>query len=106
MSTDLSTPDKVDNNYSLRCEQKMMIDGKLVDGEAGTFDVFNPATEQVIGSVSDASKGDMQRAIAAARRAFDETAWSTDRELRTACILQLQAALEDEQQEMLEELID
>jgi acyl-CoA reductase-like NAD-dependent aldehyde dehydrogenase len=86
-------------------ETRMLIDGKLVEGEAGTFDVINPATEQVIGAVADASKGDAQRAIAAARRAFDETSWSTDRELRKACLLQLQAALEEEQEELREELI-
>jgi acyl-CoA reductase-like NAD-dependent aldehyde dehydrogenase len=86
-------------------ETRLLIDGKLVDGENGTFDVINPATEQVIGAVGDASKGDMQRAIAAARRAFDETSWSTDHELRKRTILQLQAALEDEQEELREELI-
>ena len=55
----------------------MMIDGKLVDGAAGTFTNINPATEEVIGEVADASKADMHRAIDAARRAFDETDWST-----------------------------
>jgi aldehyde dehydrogenase (NAD+) len=86
-------------------EPRMLIDGKLVDGEAGTFDVVNPATEQVVGAVADASTADMQRAIDAARRAFDETAWSTDRELRKRCLLQLQAALEEEQEDLREELI-
>ena len=56
----------------------MLIDGKLVDGEAGTFTNINPATEEVLGEVADASKADMHRAIDAARRAFDETDWSTE----------------------------
>ena len=36
----------------------MMIDGKLVDGAAGTFTNINPATEEVIGEVADASKAE------------------------------------------------
>ncbi len=47
----------------------------------------------------------MQRAIDAARRAFDETSWSTDRAFRKQCLGQLQPALEDEQEELREELI-
>jgi acyl-CoA reductase-like NAD-dependent aldehyde dehydrogenase len=86
-------------------ETKMMIDGRLVDGEAGTFANINPATEEVIGQVADASHADMQRAIDAARRAFDTTDWSTNRELRKRCLEQLQAALEAEQEELREELI-
>jgi acyl-CoA reductase-like NAD-dependent aldehyde dehydrogenase len=83
----------------------MLIDGELVDGGAGTFANVNPATEEVLGGVADASAADMRRAIAAARRAFDETSWSTDRAFRQRCLLQLQEALEAEQEELREELI-
>ncbi len=34
----------------------MLIDGKLVDGESGTFTNINPANEEVLGEVADASK--------------------------------------------------
>ena len=47
----------------------------------------------------------MGDAIAAARRAFDETGWSTDRELRKRCLLQLQAALEEERELLRAELV-
>ena len=50
-------------------ESRMLIDGKLVDGEAGTFANINPASEETIGEVSDASAADMSRAVDAARRA-------------------------------------
>ena len=90
---------------TVRFESKMMIDGKLVDGSSGTFSNINPATEEVIGEVADASKDDMHRAIDAARRAFDETSWSTDRAFRQKCLLQLQEAIESEQEELREELI-
>jgi acyl-CoA reductase-like NAD-dependent aldehyde dehydrogenase len=83
----------------------MMIDGQLVDGESGTFVNINPATEEAIGEVADASKADMHRAIDAARRAFDETQWSRDRAFRRRCLLQLQEALESEREELREELI-
>ena len=86
-------------------ETRMLIDGKLVDGEAGTFRNVNPATEEVIGDVADASVADMARAIDAARRAFDDTNWSTDHTFRKHCLLQLQAALEAEQEVLREELI-
>ena len=62
----------------------MLIDGKLVDGQAGTFTNINPANEDVLGEVADASKADMHRAIDAARRAFDDTDWSTNRDCASA----------------------
>jgi len=49
-------------------EHRMLIDGELVEADSGaTFENVNPATEEVIGSVADASTAEMQRAIAAAR---------------------------------------
>src|SRR5262245_50943375 len=83
----------------------MLIDGRLVDGEAGAFANVNPATEVVLGEVTDASAADVDRAIDAARRAFDETTWSTDHAFRQRCLLQLQEALEREQELIREELI-
>lgn len=76
-------------------ESRMLIDGELVEAEGGrTYQNVNPATEEVIGVVADASPADMQRAIAAARRAFDETTWSTDHAFRKHCLQQLHDALE------------
>jgi acyl-CoA reductase-like NAD-dependent aldehyde dehydrogenase len=86
-------------------EPRMLIDGTMVEGEAGTFANVNPATEDVLGQVTDASKADMHRAIDAARRAFDESDWSTDRALRQRCLLQLQEALDAEREVIREELI-
>ena len=42
------------------------------------FETVNPATEEVLGVVADATADDLDAAITAARRAFDETGWSTD----------------------------
>ncbi len=85
---------------------RMLIDGDLVESSTGaTFDNINPATEEVLGPVADGTAKDMRRAIAAARRAFDTTDWSTDRGFRKQCLLQLQAAIESEQEEYRSELV-
>jgi aldehyde dehydrogenase (NAD+) len=87
-------------------EVRMLIDGELVEAASGRrFKNLNPATEEVLGEVADASAEDMRRAIAAARRAFDETDWSTNRSLRKRGLEQLQEALEAEREELREELI-
>src|SRR6201990_3516964 len=93
------------DTVKVQFESKMMIDGKLVDGQAGTFTNLNPATEESLGEVADASKEDMHRAIDAARRAFDETDWSTNHAFRQRCLLQLHDAIEAEKEELREELI-
>ena len=75
-------------------EDRLLIDGELVAAEGGrTFATLNPATGQVIAEPADASVADAERAIAAARRAFDETDWATNRDLRLRCLRQLHEAL-------------
>jgi aldehyde dehydrogenase (NAD+) len=78
----------------------LLIDGKLAPGSAGVFPTINPATEEVLGAAADATAGDMDRAIEAARRAFDETDWSRNTELRVRCIRQLRAALREHVEEL------
>ncbi|HVT78258.1 MAG TPA: aldehyde dehydrogenase family protein [Acidimicrobiales bacterium] len=90
----------------LGSDSRMLIDGKLVEASSGkTFENINPANEEVLGVVADASADDMQQAIQAARRAFDETDWSTNRAFRKQCLLQLQAAMEAERELFREEVI-
>ncbi len=74
---------------------QLLIDGKLIDGSSGVFPTVNPATEEQIGVAADADVADMGAAIEAARRAFDETDWSTNTALRVRCIRQLRDALRD-----------
>ena len=79
---------------ALQPETRNLIDGRLVPASTGaTFENVDPASEQVLGSCADGSKEDMLAAIAAARRAFDETSWSTDAAFRKRCLLQLADAL-------------
>ncbi|GAA3212954.1 aldehyde dehydrogenase [Actinocorallia longicatena] len=70
----------------------LLIDGELTVGDA-SFETLNPATEEVVGLATDATPAQMDAAIAAARRAFDETGWSTDLGLRVRVLRQLNEAL-------------
>ncbi|EUA51756.1 aldehyde dehydrogenase family protein [Mycobacterium xenopi 3993] len=80
----------------------LLIDGKLGAGSAGTFPTLNPATEEVLGAAADANAEDMSRAIDAARRAFDDTDWSRDTELRVRCLRQLRDAMRAHVEELRE----
>ncbi len=55
---------------------KMYINGEFVEGHRRTyFSVVDPSTEQVIAEVPDADEKDVDRAVAAARKAFDSGPW-------------------------------
>jgi hypothetical protein len=60
------------------------IDGTFVDAADGTgFDVFNPATGEVIATAADSKQADVEAAVNAARRTFDDGPWwprTTERE--------------------------
>src|ERR1700742_3677954 len=80
----------------------LLIDGKLTSGRHGTFPTINPATEEVLGVAADADAEDMGHAIEAARRAFDDTDWSRNAELRVRCIRQLRDAMREHVEELRE----
>jgi aldehyde dehydrogenase (NAD+) len=86
-------------------ETRLLIDGELVGAASGkTFANINPATEEVIGEVADAGPEDMERAIAAARRAFDETDWSTNHTFRLHCLQQLKTGLLAEMEDFKQQI--
>jgi aldehyde dehydrogenase (NAD+) len=87
-------------------ENRILIDGNLTEAENDrTYDNINPATEEIIGVAADASANDAERAIATARRAFDETRWSTDLAFRRKCLDQLHAALLEEKESLRAQVI-
>ncbi len=89
-----------------QAEPRLLIDGKLTDALSGkTFPNINPATEEVVGEVADAGVEDMERAIGAARQAFDDTDWSTNRALRKRGLDQLKAGLEKHRDELREQIV-
>ncbi len=52
-----------------RDEHQLLIGGKWVDAADGTYDVINPATEEVVGQAPNASAADARAAAAAAKEA-------------------------------------
>lgn len=88
-------------------ETQLYIDGALCAASSGrTYPNFNPATEQEIGQVADAGPEDMERAIAAARRAFDETDWSTNHAFRLKCLQQLKDGLRAVEADFKQQIAD
>jgi aldehyde dehydrogenase (NAD+) len=56
--------------------KRMLINGEWVRAASGkTFETINPSTGQVLATVAEGDKEDIDRAVAAARRAF-EGPWS------------------------------
>jgi len=57
---------------------RLFIDGEWRDASDGaTWEQVNPATNEVVTTFAVASKEDVDRAVKAARRAFDEGPWPT-----------------------------
>jgi aldehyde dehydrogenase (NAD+) len=67
--TELQTPNTLVDTYQL------YIDGGWVEPANGRYDDISPASEQNIATAPDASVGQVDEAIAAARRAFDHGPW-------------------------------
>src|SRR6201996_9008859 len=58
-------------------QHRMLIDGRFVSAASGkTFPVYNPATGEIVAHVPEAEEEDVNRAVAAARKAFDEGPWT------------------------------
>jgi phenylacetaldehyde dehydrogenase len=56
--------------------RKMFIDGEWVEAASGkTFPTYNPATGEVMAQVAEGDREDINRAVKAARKAFDGGAW-------------------------------
>lgn len=57
-------------------KHQLLIDGQLVDAASGKrFDVVNPANGVKIADVAEGDRADIEKAVAAARRAFEGGAW-------------------------------
>jgi aldehyde dehydrogenase (NAD+) len=58
---------------NLQPSYRPFVDGKFVDGGGEALKTVNPATEEVLAEVGTASAEDVDRAVAAARRAYEKT---------------------------------
>jgi aldehyde dehydrogenase (NAD+) len=68
-------------------QKRLLIDGQHVESVSGrSFNTLNPATEEVIATIAEGNAADVDRAVAAARRAF-EGPWSTMRAAERGHIL-------------------
>ncbi len=86
-------------------QHRMLIDGRFVLAASGkTFPVYNPATGEVVAQVPEAETEDVNRAVIAARRAFDEGPWT--RKMSNSERGQLLWKLADLLQENLEEFAE
>ena len=81
MSTkDVELPDpeiETIKNFLGRIGPRLLLDGQWIDPRSGkTFEVFDPATGDVIAYVAAGDAEDVNLAVEAARRAFEGSAWS------------------------------
>ncbi len=59
-----------------RDSYQLIINGQRVDGSNGeTFTTYNPATGEAVATIAKASKEDAEKAVQAARHAFDKGKW-------------------------------
>ncbi|KAJ0173034.1 hypothetical protein K1T71_011210 [Dendrolimus kikuchii] len=65
------------NKMKIKFPTQLFIDGEFVNSDSGkTLTVVNPTDESVICKVQSASGKDVDRAVRAAKKAFDEGEWS------------------------------
>ena len=75
-----------------------LIDGEMVT-TSGTFEVVNPANEEVVGLAPSCGKDELDRAVAAARRAFKS--WrKTSAEERQKVVMGISAAIKENADEL------
>ncbi len=87
-------------------EARLFINGELREALSGKqYNNINPATEEVAGVAADAGLADAELALSAARRAFDETDWSTNVAFRKKCLMQLRDGLKAVSAELREQVI-
>ena len=77
------------------------IDGAWTDSEVHD-DSFDPATGERIGTYAKATRADVERAIQVARRAFRETDWRYDRQLRAAVLNRMADRIEARRDELID----
>ena len=83
---------------------KLLIDGQWVEAASGeTFDAIDPATESVICQLGAGDAADVDRAVKAARKAFDSGDWSRMRPVeRERLMLKLADLIEKNAEELAE----
>ncbi|XP_003972661.1 mitochondrial 10-formyltetrahydrofolate dehydrogenase [Takifugu rubripes] len=90
------------NNMTVKMPNQCFINGRFEDAESGkTYDTINPMDGSVICKVSYASVGDVDRAVAAAKEAYDNGPWGRMNPRDRGSLLYRLADLMEEHQEEL-----
>ncbi|AOV16575.1 aldehyde dehydrogenase PuuC [Acidihalobacter aeolianus] len=87
---------------ALKIKGRAFVDGRYVDAVSGkTFDCINPATGAVLARIAECDAEDAERAVAAARRVFEDGAWSrmAPRERKTV-LIRFAQLIEDHAEEL------
>ncbi|MGR3174007.1 MAG: aldehyde dehydrogenase family protein [Candidatus Scalindua sp.] len=81
---------------------RLLIDGKWVDSVSGkTFDTINPATEEVITCIAEGDRADIDLAVTAARKAFEDGPWKkTDARDRGRILFEIANLIEKNKDEL------
>lgn len=89
----------------LKGKKKLYINGQFVESASGkTFDTPNPATGETLATVYEADKEDIDRAVRAAREAFEKGPWSKITPATRSRLMYKLADLMEEHQEELAQL--
>jgi len=87
---------------SLEIETRLFINGDYCDAaDNSTFETYNPAAQQPLAQVARGKKADVDRAVQAARQAFDCGAWSQASPAKRKAVLYAFAGLMDQHREEL-----
>jgi len=75
--TTLTTPTRSSRKLPVKVRQtKLLIDGKWIGATSGrTFETVNPATGETIANVAEGEAPDVEKAVKAARKAFEKGPW-------------------------------
>src|SRR5580692_2386381 len=72
----MPSPMTLDLKHANLSPRKLLVDGQWVDALSGkTFKPLNPSTGEPLTDVAEAAAEDVDRAVKAARKAFDEGPW-------------------------------
>ena len=81
-------------------QMKNFVGGEWVDAvEGGTMEVINPATGETIAEVPRGTEADVERAVGAARKAWDDWRWKTPKD-RMELLLKLADAIDENADEL------
>ncbi|EZA59493.1 cytosolic 10-formyltetrahydrofolate dehydrogenase isoform X2 [Ooceraea biroi] len=89
------------NNLTLRFPRQLFINGEFVNGHGKPVDTINPHDESIICSVESATAEDVDRAVRAAKKAFEDGEWGkiSARE-RGALLFKLADLMEQHKEEL------